>query len=269
MKLTLLGTGNALATKCYNTCFVLEDGEKGLLVDGGGGNGVLRQLEDAQIDWRKLKEIFVTHAHVDHILGIVWVIRLICQSMNKGKYEGDVCIYGHDEVIRLIRQMAGELLIPKQNRFVDDRIHLIVVEDRDEYRILDRNVTFFDVHSSKTKQFGFSMELKNGERFTCCGDEPYHDSEKEFVKGCAWLLHEAFCLYGQADVFQPYEKHHSTVREACQTAQEMGVKNLLLYHTEDKSIKNRKQWYTEEGRQFYQGNLYVPDDLDVLEIEEK
>ena len=37
--ITMLGTGNALATRCYNTCFTLH-GEKGvLLVDAGGGNG--------------------------------------------------------------------------------------------------------------------------------------------------------------------------------------------------------------------------------------
>ncbi len=36
--ITMLGTGNALATRCYNTCFTLH-GKKGvLLVDAGGGN---------------------------------------------------------------------------------------------------------------------------------------------------------------------------------------------------------------------------------------
>lgn len=40
MKLTMLGTGNAVVTECYNTCFVLEDEERTqedryLLVDGG------------------------------------------------------------------------------------------------------------------------------------------------------------------------------------------------------------------------------------------
>ncbi len=25
MKITMLGTGNALVTECYNTCFVIED----------------------------------------------------------------------------------------------------------------------------------------------------------------------------------------------------------------------------------------------------
>ena len=37
--LTMLGTGNALATRCYNTCFTLHGKESVLLVDAGGGNG--------------------------------------------------------------------------------------------------------------------------------------------------------------------------------------------------------------------------------------
>lgn len=27
MKLTMLGTGNALVTECYNTCFVVQNGK--------------------------------------------------------------------------------------------------------------------------------------------------------------------------------------------------------------------------------------------------
>ena len=38
MKITFLGTGNAQATACYNTCFVMEEAGRCLLVDGGGGN---------------------------------------------------------------------------------------------------------------------------------------------------------------------------------------------------------------------------------------
>ena len=50
MKLTMLGTGNALVTECYNTCFVLSDEYGHFLVDGGGGNTVLSQLKKAGID---------------------------------------------------------------------------------------------------------------------------------------------------------------------------------------------------------------------------
>ena len=35
----MLGTGNAMVTRCYNTCFVLRNQEDCLLVDAGGGNG--------------------------------------------------------------------------------------------------------------------------------------------------------------------------------------------------------------------------------------
>ena len=37
--LIMLGTGNAMVTKCYNTCFAVQNGEEYLLVDAGGGAG--------------------------------------------------------------------------------------------------------------------------------------------------------------------------------------------------------------------------------------
>ena len=41
MRLTMLGTGNALVTEVYNTCFVIENENQYLLVDGGGGSEIL------------------------------------------------------------------------------------------------------------------------------------------------------------------------------------------------------------------------------------
>ena len=37
MKLTILGTGNAKVTKCYNTCFALNEDKEYFMIDGGGG----------------------------------------------------------------------------------------------------------------------------------------------------------------------------------------------------------------------------------------
>lgn len=81
----MLGTGNALVTECYNTCFVISEGDHHFLVDGGGGNTVLRQLKRAGIDWKSVKDIFVTHGHVDHLLGIIWMVRMICQYNETGR----------------------------------------------------------------------------------------------------------------------------------------------------------------------------------------
>ena len=113
-------------------------------------------------------------------------------------------------------------------------LRLIIVEDGEITQILGHPVTFFDIHSTKAKQFGFTMEFAPKRRLTCCGDEPYNEAEYPYAKGSEWLLHEAFCLYEQADVFHPYEKHHSTAKDAALLAEQLGVKHLLLYHTEDK-----------------------------------
>ena len=119
---------------------------------------------------------------------------------------------------------------------------------------------------SSDHAIGFAMTLKDGRKIACCGDEPYCDAEYEYVKGSTLMLHEAFCLYSQRDIFEPYKKNHSTVKDACELAEQLGVPNLVLYHTEDKSIENRKALYTEEGRQYYHGSLIVPDDLETLEL---
>ena len=37
MKITMLGTGEAVVTKCYNTCFIIDDAGRYFMVDGGGG----------------------------------------------------------------------------------------------------------------------------------------------------------------------------------------------------------------------------------------
>lgn len=266
MELTMLGTGNATVTECYNTCFVLSENGKSLLVDGGGGNTILHQLKHAGLRWQDMREIFVTHKHIDHLLGIVWMVRMLCQSMSRGQYEGEAAIYGHDEVISLLKDLAEKLLLPKELRFIDSGFHFITVEDKEQRMLIGRPVTFFDIHSTKTKQFGFCMDLGNGGKLTCCGDEPYNENIEPFAQNSTWLLHEAFCLYSQADIFDPYKKHHSTVKDACQLAEQLNIKNLVLYHTEDKNIEHRRELYLEEGKQYYHGNLYIPDDLDTLTL---
>ena len=66
-QIIMLGTGNAGVTRCYNTCFAILTTENVLLVDAGGGNGILVQLEKAAIAIERIHDMFVTHAHTDHI----------------------------------------------------------------------------------------------------------------------------------------------------------------------------------------------------------
>ena len=191
---------------------------------------------------------------------------MICQFMEHGEYKGEAYIYSHKEVLDLIKAMADNLLQKKEANHINKRLHLVEVSDGENLNIIGHHVTFFDINSTKAKQFGFSMEIVDGKNLVCCGDEPLTHSVEKYAKNAEWLLHEAFCLYSQADIFDPYEKHHSTVKDACELAERLSVKNLVLYHTEDKAYDERKELYRAEGLKYYKGNLYIPYDLEAIKL---
>ena len=181
MKLTILGTGNATVSECYNTCYAISDEGKHFLVDAGGGNRILKVLKDTGIDMNDIHDIFVTHEHVDHVLGIIWLVRMIGQRMNQGKYEGDLHIYCHEELAEKIQAIANMTIQQKVCKHMGERIQFDVVKDGDSRTILGCPVTFFDIGSTKAKQFGYTMQLKRGKKITSVGDEPYYEVDYKYV----------------------------------------------------------------------------------------
>lgn len=265
-EIIILGTGNALVTRCYNTCFALRNKCTTLLVDAGGGNGILRQLSDADIAVGDIHDLFVTHAHTDHIIGVLWVIRVFLQHKARGICDGIIRIYGHEKVIRVIQNMMRDMLPQKLVNQIGISVIFNELHDRDEFEVGNIRLQCFDILSTKEKQFGFTAWLPDGQRLVCLGDEPYNEHNRMLVENADWLMSEAFCKYADREEFKPYEKHHSTVKDAAQLAEELGSKNLILYHTEDKTISTRKQAYTAEAAEFFHGNIYVPDDLEVIPL---
>ena len=295
-QITMLGTGNATVSQIYNTCFVLQTSSTLMLVDAGGGNGILSQLKKANVLISDIHHLFVTHAHTDHVLGVIWVIRMVAQC--KG-YEGLLHVYGNDKVMKVIKTIIDMILAKKQLAKVAERVVFHQLEDGDCFEVGDMKLECFDIQSTKEKQFGFRAELPgNSENnvsedktasdyasedkaasdkaasenhakplvFACLGDEPYNEQNRRYIEGADWMMCEAFCLYADRDTFKPYEKCHSTALDAGKLAEELGVKNLILYHTEEKTLANRKENYTREAAKNFKGRIFVPDDLEVIEL---
>ena len=262
-KITMLGTGNATVTQCYNTCFVLQTPSTRLLVDAGGGNGVLGRLAKAGISIADVHHLFVTHAHTDHVLGVIWVIRMVAQC--KG-YEGILNVYGNDKVMKVVKTIIDMILAKKQLAKVAERVVFHELQDGDAFEVGDMRLRCFDIHSTKEKQFGFRAELPGGTVLACLGDEPYNPLNRSLVEHADWLMCEAFCLYADRDVFKPYEKCHSTALDAGKLADELGVSNLILYHTEEKTLSTRKVNYAAEARENFAGKVFVPDDLEEISV---
>ena len=268
-QITMLGTGNATVSQIYNTCFLLQTPGSLMLVDAGGGNGILAQLKKVNVQISDIHHLFVTHAHTDHVLGVIWVIRMVAQC--KG-YEGLLHVYGNDKVMKVIKTIIDMILAKKQLARVAERVVFHQLEDSDSFEVGDMKLECFDIQSTKEKQFGFRAELPSSDEsgkplvLACLGDEPYNEQNRRYIVGADWMMCEAFCLYADRDTFKPYEKCHSTALDAGKLAEELGVKNLILYHTEEKTLANRKENYTREAAENFKGRIFVPDDLEVIEL---
>ena len=268
-QITMLGTGNATVSQIYNTCFVLQTPSTLMLVDAGGGNGILARLKKVNVQISDIHYLFVTHAHTDHVLGVIWVIRMVAQC--KG-YEGLLHVYGNDKVMKVIKTIIDMILAKKQLAKVAERVVFHQLEDGDCFEVGDMKLECFDIQSTKEKQFGFRAELPSSDEsdkplvLACLGDEPYNEQNRRYIVGADWMMCEAFCLYADRDTFKPYEKCHSTALDAGKLAEELGVKNLILYHTEEKTLANRKENYTREAAENFKGRIFVPDDLEVIEL---
>lgn len=263
-QLIVLGTGNAIVKECYNTCFALKQENEYFLIDAGGGNRILKQLDDMHIPLTNIHHLFVSHAHTDHILGVVWLIRMIASQIITGRYQGTFHIYCHQELIQTIQTLCSLTL---QKKLIDCFGQAIIfhgLSDGKTLSILDHPFTFFDILSTKAKQYGFTFLNQDGSKIAFTGDEPYNQNCFKYIKGADWLLHEAFCLYSDKDIYKPYEKHHSTAKDAAILANSLGVKHLVLWHTEEDHLPDRKILYINEAKQYFNGCIYVPDDLDIL-----
>ena len=142
-RLIILGTGNAAVTRCYNTCFAIQQGEDIFLVDAGGGNGILTQLERAAIRLDQIHDIFISHGHTDHLLGLIWLIRMITAQIKSGQYQGKLTIYCHAELKKTAMTIVKLTLPEKFVKLIGERVFFKIVKDGQTKKIIGNKVTFF------------------------------------------------------------------------------------------------------------------------------
>lgn len=265
-KLIVLGSGNAQALSCFNTCFAIANENEYFLVDAGGGNGILRQLSLNQIPLSNIHHLFISHSHSDHLVGVIWLVRMIGSLMDKGAYQGNLKIYCHAELVATIKSIVSLTVQERFYRFFDERMIFQALTDGEEQEINGERFRFFDIASEKCRQFGFHYTTNSGFRVLFAGDEPLREELAAYLRSCELLLHEAYCLYAEREIFEPYEKFHVTVKEAAELAEKYAIKHLLLWHTEDSQLERRKLVYSTEAALYYGGSVWVPDDNEVLEL---
>src|SRR3989344_5129571 len=227
-----LGTGAADSTKYYQTAFLIQDANTNLLIDTGGGSGILAQMDRFGVELNDIQNIFITHKHIDHIFGIFWILRFRGANIHSGKAE-NLTIYASQANIALIKQVSALFLKEKVLALFDTKILFIAVEETPEATINDWSLRFFDIQSKKEEQWGCAITFPNNKKLAFIGDEPYTDTIAPYCNDVDYLFHDAYCLEKDRELFRPQEISHSTVQDAAKNSQQTGAQHLILFHTAD------------------------------------
>ena len=194
------------------------------LIAGANGNGILA-------------DIFLTHAHWDHIQGIPFFAPIF-QPGNKFTIWGSKTL--ETSIDRVIRDQMSPVVFPVAFEKLAARIDFSeIAEERhtgDGYA-----VTAFAVrHPGGALGYRFSSGNGEGPSFVYISDNELGSAETyqmrpdwdeqvvEFVKGAKMLVHDATYTSDE------YEKHrgwgHSTYADAVTLALAAGVEQLVLFH---------------------------------------
>lgn len=112
-KLFMIGTGHGGVEDLYNTCFVIQNDLGDFLVDTGGSIEIIKRLKHFNIDFKKLKHIFISHCHTDHLFGLIWMLKKLSIAALHHEIDGKINIYCHDEVELAIRTILKQVLPEK------------------------------------------------------------------------------------------------------------------------------------------------------------
>lgn len=265
-KIIILGVGNGGTLDLYNTCFVIQNSGGEFLIDTGGSIELIKRLNASKIDYRNIKHIFISHSHTDHILGLFWYFKKISQVIKHEQDKVKRTIYCNDVVFETIQEVSKHILPSSLMDLIYKNFDFKVLKDGDKYQINGVDYKFFDIKAKGTKQFGFECVI-GGKKLAFLGDETLNPILYGKIKNFDYVMHEAFCLESEESIFHAYEKNHSTTKSVSEVMNGLGVKNLILYHTEDSHKDKRKKLYTEEAQKYFNGKIYVPDDLDVIELQ--
>ncbi|HYZ28802.1 MAG TPA: ribonuclease Z [Thermoleophilaceae bacterium] len=256
------------------------------------GEGTQRQLLKS-IGLIELEEVFLTHFHADHWLGLPGMLKTFSL---RGR-ERPLTVYGPPGLRTLFRMLGpviGKNTYPvelvelepgdkleredylvapfavdhrataygyaivegeRPGRFDDARARELGIEFGPDFGRLQRGETVNGVQPSQVMG-----PPRPGRKIVLSGDTAPSERLKAIAHGADLLVHEATFLEEEAE--RAAETSHSTARAAAEIAAEADVKMLALTHVSPRYSGGELR---DEARAIFE-NTIVPRDFDVVEI---
>jgi len=297
LDVVFLGTsGSAPTARRATSATLIRRGGDRLLIDCG--EGTQRQLLRSDVGLIDLEEVFLTHLHADHYLGLPGMLKTFAL---RGR-EVPLTLYGPvglRDLLAALRRVFGNLTYPVETVELgpgevlprtDYEIRTFAVDHRTQavgYLIAEATRPGrFDVATADALgvppgrergalQRGEPVTLESGEAIqpdqvlgaerpgrsiALTGDTAPAATVVAAAEGVDLLVHEAtFCA---DELERAKETGHSTAGQAALVAREAGVKMLALTHVSSRYFGREAG---DEARQLF-ANTVVPSDFDIVEV---
>jgi ribonuclease Z len=297
LDLVFLGTSGSMPTaQRAPTAILLRRGGERLLFDCA--EGTQRQLLRSNVGLIELREVFLTHYHADHYLGLPGMLKTFAL---RGR-ETPITIYGPpglSELFGALRRIFGRLTYPYE--LIELQPGEIL--ERGNYRLATFSVNHgvsalgyavfedarpgrFDVEAANalgipagpergTLQRGEAVtltdgrvvapesvlgEVRPGRKVVVSADTAYSQDVVEAARGADVLVHEA--TFAEEERERARETLHSTAADAGQVAREAEVGLLALTHLSNRYFGGEIE---REARSIFP-NTVVPRDLDIIVV---
>ncbi|MDK2875953.1 MAG: ribonuclease [Archaeoglobaceae archaeon] len=297
-RVVFLGTAGTIPSADRNTSAIfVQHSNYRFLFDCG--EGTQRQMISAKLGFRNLDNVFITHMHTDHFIGVFGLIETL--SLNGREKELNFYtpnpemlrtlfeIFGYDKLdypIEVRKARDGEeirfrgfkILVFKTEHIVPSVGYALIEENTRKFERekalalgIPPGPLYARLKSGESIYWRGKLitpemvlgEVKRGRKIVYTGDTRPCDRTVEIAMNADLLIHDASFSENMKE--RAIETGHSTAREAGEVAKKANVKKLILTHLSARYSKDPEP-LLKEAREVFE-NVEIAKDFAEFEIQ--
>jgi len=244
MYLKILGTGTSQVSKeRVSTSNYIEVGNKKILLDCGCGT--LVRMSQADISFKDIDIVFISHFHIDHIsdlFALLWALKYPHLGRNK-----DLQLIGPKGFEEFYNKDIKPIVFSKPFKLFNIKIQ----EIENEMKIDDFKVNVINTaHTDESIAFKF---IENEKILVIGGDMGYDENIIDFSKDVDVLILE--CSYDNSKELN----NHLTPKNCGNIAKSANVKKLIITHFYPIPTEIR----LEETKEVFENTIMAEDLMDI------